>query len=62
MNAVEEGHQAKKAKKQAQRDQKSAAPVLNRGKGRRTKFLYMFHKTLRMLYLICTDANLLSNY
>jgi len=39
MNAVEEGHQAKRAKKQAQRDQQSAAPVLNREKERRrTKF------------------------
>jgi len=39
MDAVEEGHQARRAEKQAQRDQQPAAPVLNRGRGRRrTKF------------------------
>jgi len=26
-----------------------------------TWFLFMFHKTLRMLYLICINVNLLSN-
>jgi len=26
-----------------------------------TWLLFMFHKTLRMLYLICIDVNLLSN-
>ena len=39
MNAVKEGRQARRAKEQAQRDQQPAAPVLNRGRGRRrTKF------------------------
>ena len=39
MDAVEEGHQARRAKEQAQRDQQPAAPVLNRERGRRrTKY------------------------
>jgi len=39
MDAVEEGRQARRAKERAQRDQQPAAPVLNRGRGRRkTKF------------------------
>jgi len=39
MDPVEEGRQARRAEERAQRDQQSAAPVLNRGRGRRrTKF------------------------
>jgi len=39
MDSVEEEHQARRAKEQAQRDQQPAAPVLNRGRERRrTKF------------------------
>jgi len=39
MDAVKEGRQARRAKERAQRDQQPAAPVLNRGRGRRkTKF------------------------
>ena len=39
MDAVEEGHQARRAEEQAQRDQQPAAPVLNRGRERRrTKY------------------------
>ena len=38
MDAVEEGCQARRAKERAQRDQQPAAPVLNRERGRRTKY------------------------
>ena len=38
MDAVEEGHQARRAKEWAQRDQQPVAPVLNRERGRRTKY------------------------
>jgi len=63
MDPVKEECQARRAEEQAQRDQQPVALVLNKERGRkRTKSLHMFHKTLRMLYLICTDANLLSNY
>jgi len=37
MDAVEEEHQARRAEKQAQRDQQPIAPILNRGR-RRTKY------------------------
>ena len=39
MNAVEEGHQARRAEERAQRDQQPAAPVLNRKRERKkTKY------------------------
>jgi len=39
MDAIEERRQARRAEKQAQRNQQPAAPVLNRGRGRRrTKY------------------------
>ena len=41
MDAVEEGHQARRAEEQAQRDQQPAAPVLNRGRGRRRTKYYL---------------------
>ena len=41
MDAVEEGHQARKAKEWAQRDQQPAAFVLNRERGRRRTKYYL---------------------
>jgi len=38
MDPVEEEHQAKRAKEQAQRDQQPVASVLNRKRERRTKY------------------------
>ena len=38
MDPVEEERQARRAEKRAQRDQQPVAPVLNRGRGRRTKY------------------------
>jgi len=39
MDVVEEERQVRRAKERAQRDQQPAAPVLNRGRGRRrTKY------------------------
>jgi len=38
MDPVEEERQARRAEEQAQRDQQPVAPVLNRGRGRRTKY------------------------
>jgi len=41
MDAVEEEHQARRAKEWAQKDQQPAAPVLNREKGRRRTKYYL---------------------
>ena len=41
MDAIEEGHQAKRAKEQAQRDQQPTALVLNRGRRRRRTKYYL---------------------
>ena len=38
MDLVEEERQARRAEEQAQRDQQSIAPVLNRGRRRKTKY------------------------
>ena len=38
MDPVEEEHQARRAEERTQRDQQPVAPVLNRGRGRRTKY------------------------
>ena len=38
MDPVEEECQARRAEERAQRDQQLVAPVLNRGRGKRTKY------------------------
>jgi len=38
MDPVEEERQAKRAEERAQRDQQPVAPILNRGRKRRTKY------------------------